>query len=124
MAHFDPGDAQWRSVAPRPPDTPRGVPRTDDRRVLNGIFLGLRTGSPWRDLPERHGPHESATWPDRRKAKVSPLARNLPDTATLTPSWRTCAHMSGLAKPRRPPPRRRSQIATHPSYSSSLRRIW
>ena len=31
-------------------------PRTDDRRVLNGIFYVLRTGSPWRDLPERYGP--------------------------------------------------------------------
>lgn len=27
----------------------------DDRRVLNGIFWVLRTGSPWRDLPERYG---------------------------------------------------------------------
>src|SRR5262249_50854209 len=35
---------------------PRGVPRVDDRRVLNGIFWGLRAGAPWRDLPERYGP--------------------------------------------------------------------
>jgi transposase len=32
-------------------------PRDDDRRVLNGIFLVLRTGTPWRDLPERYGPY-------------------------------------------------------------------
>lgn len=31
--------------------------RVDDRRVLNGIFWVLRTGSPWRDLPERYGPY-------------------------------------------------------------------
>ena len=31
--------------------------RTDDRRVVNGIFYVLRTGSPWRDLPERYGPY-------------------------------------------------------------------
>jgi transposase len=37
-------------------DKPRGVPRVDDRRVLNGIFLVLRSGAPWRDLPERYGP--------------------------------------------------------------------
>ncbi|HFC05200.1 MAG TPA: transposase, partial [Rhizobiales bacterium] len=30
--------------------------RKDDRKVLNGIFYILRTGAPWRDLPERYGP--------------------------------------------------------------------
>src|SRR3546814_15105682 len=30
---------------------------SDLRRVLNGIFYILRTGSPWRDLPERYGPY-------------------------------------------------------------------
>ncbi|ABQ32868.1 putative transposase [Bradyrhizobium sp. BTAi1] len=39
------------------PNKPRGVGRVDDRRVLNGIFYVLRTGSPWRDLPERYGPY-------------------------------------------------------------------
>ena len=29
----------------------------DDRRVLNGIFWVLRSGVPWRDLPERYGPY-------------------------------------------------------------------
>ena len=38
------------------PNKPRGVPRVDDRRVLNGIFWVLRSGAPWRDLPERYGP--------------------------------------------------------------------
>lgn len=32
------------------------MPRVDDRRVLNGIFRVLRSGVPWRDLPERYGP--------------------------------------------------------------------
>ena len=32
------------------------LPRVDDRRVLNGIFYILRSGSPWADLPERYGP--------------------------------------------------------------------
>ena len=34
-----------------------GVPRVDDRRVLNGIFWILRSGAPWRDLPENFGPY-------------------------------------------------------------------
>ena len=37
-----------------------GRPRLDDRKVLNGIFFILRTGSPWRDLPERYGPYTTA----------------------------------------------------------------
>src|SRR6202040_3429181 len=33
-----------------------GVPRVDDRRVLNGICWVLRSGAPWRDLPDCYGP--------------------------------------------------------------------
>src|SRR5260370_11427409 len=29
----------------------------NDRRVLNGIFWVLRSGAPWRDLPEHYGPY-------------------------------------------------------------------
>jgi Putative transposase of IS4/5 family (DUF4096) len=36
---------------------PRGVPQVNDRRVLNGIFWVLRSGAPWRDLPEAFGPY-------------------------------------------------------------------
>jgi transposase len=39
------------------PNKPRGVPRVDDRRVLNGIYWRLRTGAPWADIPSRYGPH-------------------------------------------------------------------
>ena len=56
MARFDLSDAEWAIVQPLLPNKPRGVPRVDDRRVVNGIFYILRTGSPWRDLPERYGP--------------------------------------------------------------------
>jgi Putative transposase of IS4/5 family (DUF4096) len=34
-----------------------GVPRVNDRRVLNGIFWVLRSGAPWRDLPDNFGPY-------------------------------------------------------------------
>jgi len=39
------------------PNKSRGIPRVDDRRILNGIFWVLRSGAPWRDLPENYGPH-------------------------------------------------------------------
>jgi transposase len=28
----------------------------NDRKVLNGIYWRLRSGSPWADIPERYGP--------------------------------------------------------------------
>lgn len=56
MARFDLTDFEWEMICPLLPNKPRGVARVDDRRVLNGIFWVLRTGSPWRDLPERYGP--------------------------------------------------------------------
>ena len=49
-------DEQWAIIAPLLPNKPRGVPRVDDRRVLNGILWRFRTGSPWAEIPERYGP--------------------------------------------------------------------
>src|SRR5688572_6257615 len=43
-------------LEPLLPNKPRGVPRVDDRRVLNGILWRFRTGSPWSEIPERYGP--------------------------------------------------------------------
>jgi transposase len=34
---------EWRVIEPLLPSKPRGVPRVDDRRVLNGIFWVLRS---------------------------------------------------------------------------------
>ncbi|MEY8827319.1 IS5 family transposase [Sedimentitalea sp. XS_ASV28] len=56
MARFDLSDFEWALICPLLPNKSRGVARVDDRRVLNGIFRVPRTGSPWRDLPERYGP--------------------------------------------------------------------
>jgi len=56
MSRYDLTDFEWRVIEPLLPNKPRGVPRVDDRRVLNGIFWVLRSGAPWRDLPDRYGP--------------------------------------------------------------------
>ena len=48
-------DYEWTSIKPFLPNKPRGVPRVNDRRVLNGILWVLRSGAPWRDLPENFG---------------------------------------------------------------------
>jgi transposase len=49
-------DYEWSVIRPMLPNKPRGVPRVNDRRVLNGIFWVLRSGAPWRDLPKSYGP--------------------------------------------------------------------
>ena len=51
MSRYDLTDFEWRVIEPLLPNKPRGVPRVDDRRVLNGIFWVLRSGAPWCDLP-------------------------------------------------------------------------
>src|SRR5215213_6600666 len=58
MERFDLTDRQWRRLEPLlPPQRPRtGRPNDDHRRIVNGILWVLRTGAPWRDLPERYGP--------------------------------------------------------------------
>jgi transposase len=40
---YELSDHEWANIAPMLPNKTRGVPRVDDRRVLNGI-LGAR---PW-----------------------------------------------------------------------------
>jgi transposase len=72
MSRYDLTDFEWRVIKPLLLNKPRGVPRVDDRRVLNGIFWVVRSGAPWRDLPERYGPRTTcynrfARW---RKAGV------------------------------------------------------
>lgn len=50
-------DEQWQRLEPLlPPQKPKtGHPNLDHRMVVNGIVWILRTGAPWRDLPERYG---------------------------------------------------------------------
>lgn len=50
-------DTEWERIAPSlPPQRPAtGRPAKDHRTVLNGMLWILRTGAPWRDLPERYG---------------------------------------------------------------------
>ena len=55
---FELTDEQWAKIEPLlPPQKPRrGRPAADHRRIINGILWIIRTGAPWRDLPERYGP--------------------------------------------------------------------
>ena len=54
---YELSDCEWGVIKPMLPNKPRGIPRVADRRILNGILWVLRSGAPWRDLPESYGPH-------------------------------------------------------------------
>ncbi|MFC9341531.1 IS5 family transposase [Streptomyces sp. NPDC057021] len=56
MRRHELSDAEWEFVRPLLPESLRGRKRLDDRRVLNGIVWKFRTGTAWRDVPERYGP--------------------------------------------------------------------
>ena len=46
MARHDLSKVEWRIVEPLLPPAGKGRRREDDRRIVNGIFHVLRTGSP------------------------------------------------------------------------------
>ena len=54
-------DRAWEQIEPLLPQDrgKRGGRWRDHRTVVNGILWKLRTGSPWRDLPERYGPWQT-----------------------------------------------------------------
>ena len=52
-------DKERTAINPMLPNKPRGVPRVNDRCVLNGILLVLRSGAPWRDLLNNFGPYRT-----------------------------------------------------------------
>lgn len=61
MRRHEMTDEQWQLVEPLLPRQNRwgGGQWRDHRLLLNGVFWRLRTGAPWRDLPERYGPWQT-----------------------------------------------------------------
>ena len=82
-------DAQWAILAPLLPKPRlrrdrRGRPWRDPRDVLNGILWILRTGAPWKDLPDRYPSYQTChrrfqRWVDHGVLKrvVHALAQDL-----------------------------------------------
>jgi len=59
----DLNDQQWQRLKPlMPAQKPSvGRPSNDHRTIINGILWIVRTGAPWRDLPERYGAWETVS---------------------------------------------------------------
>ena len=60
IMRYELSDHEWDVIKPMLPNKPRGAARVNDWRVLNGVFWILRSGAPWRDLPESYGPATTA----------------------------------------------------------------
>jgi transposase len=53
-------DPEWAGIASSfPAGGKRGGRFNDHRTLVNGVFWRLRTGAPWRDVPERYGPWQT-----------------------------------------------------------------
>ena len=57
---YELSDDEWVTIKPILPSKTQGVRRVVDRRVLNDIFWVLRSGAPWRDLPNASGPYTTS----------------------------------------------------------------
>jgi transposase len=57
LSRGDLSEAEWRLLEPLlPPERGRkSRPAFDNRQIVNGILWRIRTGAPWRDLPEKYG---------------------------------------------------------------------
>ena len=70
-------DEQWRIIEPHLGNKAKrmGRPQADNRKLFNGVLWILRTGAPWRDLPEYYGPWQTvykrfAQWQENGKLKA------------------------------------------------------
>lgn len=67
---FELTDDQFEQIEDLLPEVEgRGRPYEDHQKVVNGLFWILRTGAPWRDLPDRYGEWQTVydrfrTWTD------------------------------------------------------------
>ncbi|PVY38318.1 putative transposase [Pontibacter virosus] len=71
MRRYEISDHDWQRLSPLLPGKPGDVGCTprDNRLFLNAVLWIARSGAPWRDLPERYGPWNSAYQRFRRWAR-------------------------------------------------------
>ena len=76
IRRFELTDIEWEILQPLlPADPARGGKWKDHRTVISGILFRERTGTPWRDLPERFGTWKTVYQRKRRWAIDGTWAR-------------------------------------------------
>ena len=61
MRRYELADEQWELIADLfPPEQGNGRPWRGHRSMVNAMLWILNAGSPWRDLPDRYGPWQTA----------------------------------------------------------------
>ena len=90
MARYELTDDEWNLLKGLFPKQKRGGKWNDHRTTLNGMLWILRSGAPWRDMPERYGKwksvyHRFNRW---RREGVSrfPGTRSLPSESACPAS--------------------------------------
>ena len=126
-------DAAWAVLAPLlPTNGRRGKQWRDHRQVVDGVLWRLRTGVPWRDVPERYGPwrtcydrfarwRRDGTW-DRLLARAH---FSMPNTAVGEVVWEVSVDGTSIRvqRPGRRARRRPDLLLADKGYSyESLRR--
>ena len=85
-------DAQWELLKPllEKEQQGKGRPRVPAREVLSGVLWILRTGAPWKDLPDRYPPYQTChrryqEWVDEGKLDevLSLLANDLKERGKI-----------------------------------------
>jgi len=96
---FDLTDKEWTIIEPHLPSGGRGRKPLNIRRNFDAIFFVLRTGIPWRDLPDRYGPYTTAynffnRWSARGlwTGVFLALAKHSPDSIQMIDSTIIKAH--------------------------------
>lgn len=62
MARGDLSNEKWAKIEPLLPPVQsgkKGHPYLPHRQIINGILWRSRTGTGWRDIPERYGPYQT-----------------------------------------------------------------
>lgn len=112
-------DTAWDQISPLLPENgERGQQWRDHRQVINGILWKLRTGAPWRDLPDRYGPwrtvyarfvrwRQDGTW-DRLLAHVQTKSDAVGEVVweVSIDSTTVRAHQHAAGAPKKGAPRR------------------
>src|SRR5690348_11703894 len=93
MMRYELADHEWVAIRPTLPNKLRGVARVNDRRVLGAAFWVLRSGAPWRDLPDHFGPYTTCHVPEERRATTGSPPAISPSCNSRQPGY-GCVFMS------------------------------